>query len=180
MLYFLTPRCPREVRECLGLPRKTMESRVRRWAARGVLVCVTPSLRQARLYVLSPQARVTVLLHTDRLQTVHDGGRNPHDWAWLCAGAYRRVVLRRLTEPLSTRALRKRVIAQHPRTSLVHVQHTLRGFLARGLAERESNGRWHLTKDGAAWQQYQLPVAERLAPPSAPGPTEAFTDPHYG
>src|SRR5262245_58243497 len=109
ILELRTPRCAREIRERLGIGRKAAESALSRLAHGGVARCLTPQVRQSRLYGLSALGRL-LLAEIDPAPGRLGAAEVPLDlYAWVQAGAYRRLVLRHLTEPLRSKQLRERI-----------------------------------------------------------------------
>lgn len=177
------PRCAREVRERTGLPRKTIEGVLMRLLRAGLVACLTPTLRQARVYALSPlgQAWAAELLHqVDRRETPsvpssHSttpfpssnsfNADDPSFWAvhgWVQAGRYRRLVVRHLAELATARQLRRRILLEYQRVGLNHVRATLRELAERGVCQR-ADGLWSLTELGR-----RLQAVDRLGLPERP------------
>jgi len=171
LLLLHTPRCAREIRERIpGARRKRIETTLHRLAVDRLIRPVTRA-RQSRLY---ERTFLGELLAQDlgagadtRLPKL-----SPEEFevrAWVQAGAYRRQVLRSLAEPLTTKQIRRVVIASHERTGAGHVQRTLRDFAARGLAERDADRVWRLTPLGERLRLIELDgLLER---PAVPTPT---------
>lgn len=143
--YLATPRCPRELRELSGLGKKSVESALHRMRRSGWATCLTPHLRQARLYTLTFFGR---LLYRELIGTSPEpGGSLSKDeralalHAWVQAGRYRRLVMAHLTEPLTARALRTRILNEYQAIGANHVHAALRSLRRRGLVERR-DGRW--------------------------------------
>lgn len=143
-----SPRCAREVRERLGLKRKTTESLLARMRRRGLVTCVTPDLRQARLYALTTRGRLRAHELGAALVAEHpDRAERWALYAWVQAGRYRRLALKHLETPLTPRALRKRIGREHDRIGANNMHGVLREFRQQGLAERVESV-WRLTPAG--------------------------------
>lgn len=140
------PRCTREVRERSGLHRKSVDTAIRRAVRAGWARCVTPTLRQARLYTLTPLGRVWVREHQPECALAPSVLEAEHLelHAWVQAGRYRRLVLRHLTEPLTTNELRQRILTEYDRIGRDHVRATLRECVAKGLVVK-TDSRWVVT-----------------------------------
>jgi DNA-binding IclR family transcriptional regulator len=149
------PRCAREIAERSGLPVKTVQSVLARMADEGLARCVTPQVRQARLYALTAAGR---RLRREVLgEWPQDAGdARPLDelvvYAWIQAGRYRRLVLQHLHETMTARSLRQTILPAHPRLSMTHVYDVLRAFRRRGVVEREGDG-WRLSVLGERLQR---------------------------
>ncbi|MEL6497977.1 MAG: hypothetical protein AAFZ67_11395 [Planctomycetota bacterium] len=156
------PRPVRQLAELSGRHIDAVHSAVRRMR-RDRLVKPLTRARQSVLYGLTPLGRIL------RDQVLSDGAspeRRHTDlelFAWVSAGAHRRTVLACLTDPLTARRLRKRVITVHERTGSTHVYHTLRELEDRGLVAR-SEGLWQTTPLGRDLQ--------RVLGIRAPGPAD--------
>lgn len=148
------PRCPRELCERTGRNRKGVETALQRMVRDRLARCVTPDRRQPRFYVL------TALGEMFRQELTPPGVQAPHPshppqlgpdelqlYAWVQSGVYRRVCLRHMGLPMRARELRKKVITEHERIGMNHVQAVLREFEARGIAARRE-GRWSPTPLG--------------------------------
>lgn len=159
--YLSSPRCPRELREHTGLPRKTVESTLVRATRAGLAMCVTPELRQARLYQLTPIGREWARQSGLPLPAELADELQPsllRVYSWVQSGYYRRLVLSHLDGAYSVRELRRRILREYQRIGSNHVRATLRDFAAHGLASR--NGPlWELTDTGLTMQQMARPVA---------------------
>lgn len=183
------PRCARELRERTGLGRKTVESALRRAQRQGLVGCATPDLRQSRLYELTPLGRAWRRERADGPIDEPDdptrgellpGPINLHDtnslltYAWVQAGTYRRLVMRNLSEPMTARQLRRRIILEHPRIGANHVRNTLRQLRERSIAQAV-DGMWTLTDLGERLRAVDLRgLPER---PRLPARWTALTSP---
>lgn len=145
------PRCARELRERTGLPRKTVESSLTRMAARRIVVCVTPQIRQARLY------EPTTLGRLMRLHHGHANGLRElpqeylHLYAFVQAGQYRRLIVQCLDEPLTPKQLRRQILKHYDRIGIGHV------YRVAGVLERMRL----LTLDGPMYSLSRLGFSVR-------------------
>ena len=155
------PRCPREIRERIpGSHRKQIETSLHRLAQDRLIECVTPNIRQSRLY------RRTYLGNL----LVHElTGEEPISWrintdeefairAYIQAGKYRRFVLRAMDpdREQTPKEIRKSVLPMYRRIGANHVHTVLRGFREHGIAEPDEHRRWSLTELGKTMLDIEL------------------------
>lgn len=154
------PRCAREIRERVpGTRRKQIETVLQRLAQDRLIACVTPEIRQSRLYqrtylgdllvfeVLGELAATQVELSRDELRTR----------AYVQAGRYRRLVLRVVGEdPHTARELRKSILPMYARIGMGHTHQALRELCAKSIVRRDGHGRWTLTGLGEKLQAIEL------------------------
>ena len=149
------PRCARELAERAGLPRKTVESTLTRMAARRIVVCVTPQVRQARLYEPTTLGRL-MRLHHGHTDGMHD---HLHEYlflyAFIQAGRYRRLVVQCLDEPMTPKQLRSRILQHYERIGMGHVHRVLSVLRCRRLIQCD-DGLWSLTMMGACIRRGML------------------------
>ena len=146
------PRCARELRELTRMHKKTVESTLRRMTKEGWTICVTPQARQARLYQLTYFGHLLLAELTGPGDSESSDAAAPPPEslevrAWVQAGRYRRLVLKHLTEPMTARALRRRILVVYQAIGSNHVHATLRELRRRGLVQH-SDGLWHRTLSG--------------------------------
>jgi hypothetical protein len=145
------PRCARQLRERSGCKRKAVETAIKRMADQRLVQCITPGLRQSRLYVLTPLGRLIV--HEMTGHSVPDLPDLPWPlYAWIQAGTYRRLVLRHLAHPMSPKSLRMSIVAEHKQVGANHVHTVLRDFAQRGIA-RNDGRTWSLSPLGEAFRR---------------------------
>lgn len=149
------PRCARELSEHLGLSRKAVESALARLTHRGVVACVTPALRQSRLYDLTPIGRAWKASVTGTRPSALESPPPLELYAWVQAGSHRRAALRHLTGTMTAVELRPRLSPANPGMAMCHVWAVLREFRTKGLAESD-RGRWRLTDVGRELQAHLL------------------------
>jgi hypothetical protein len=150
------PRCTRELAEFLGKSPKAVESALARLVRLGTVACVTPDIRQARLYDLTVIGRAWRSASGSGQQI--DASLRPdlHTYAWVQAGAYRRIVLKHLAlDPRTPRQVRDGIKVAAPRMGMVHVWETLLTLADRGLAHRDGRV-WTLTPEGSRVKAYAL------------------------
>ena len=161
------PRCARELRERTRMTRKAVESGIQRLVRRRLVRCITPDVRQSRLY---ERTALGHLLAQEIRPTARRVSATGHAsaYAWLQAGSYRRVILRHLAVPLTARELRKLANRQHPRLGANHVHAVLRNFAELGIALRHADSSWSLTRLGETLRDADLDgLLERPAIPLA-------------
>lgn len=169
LLLLSTPRCARELRErILGSSRKRIESALHRLALDRLVVCVTPELKQSRMY----QRTVLGQLLAKELGS---GRHSEPAWvfsldelrlrAWVQAGRYRREVLRVMAYPATPKQLRKAANRACPRFGANHVHKVLRDFDKRGIARRFNIQYWRLTPLGERFRHVELEeLSQRVIP----------------
>lgn len=151
LLLLHMPRCAREVRERIpGSKRKQIETTMHRLRDQGLIVCVTPKLLQSRLYARTALADQLVWrlsgVQPSRSHTLNQAELNLR--SWICAGRYRRLVLRVMDEPMTPKQIRRRVLPLYQRISPNHVHGVLREFAARSIAQGDPWRHWRLTPLG--------------------------------
>lgn len=151
LLLLHMPRCAREVRERIpGSKRKQIETTMHRLRDQGLIVCVTPKLLQSRLYARTALAEQLVWrqsgVQPSRSHTLNQAELNLR--SWICAGRYRRLVLRVMDEPMTPKQIRRRVLPLYERISPNHVHGVLREFAARSIAQGDPWRHWRLTPLG--------------------------------
>ena len=145
------PRCAREVRERIpGSKRKQIETTMHRLRDQGLILCVTPKLLQSRLYARTALGdRLAWRLSGIQPSRSHTLNQAELDLrAWICAGRYRRLVLRVMDEPMTPKQIRRRVLPLYERISPNHVHGVLRDFAARSIAQGDPWRHWRLTPLG--------------------------------
>ena len=150
LLRLEAPRCPRELRERIpNASRKGVETAVRRLLARRLIECVTPELRQSRLYRRTHLGRLLAEeLGAPDAELPDFSESELRVYAWVQAGAYRRETLRAMDGPHTPRRLRRLVLPYHERFGATHLHTVLREFTDRGVAVRDALGMWRLTDLG--------------------------------
>lgn len=140
------PRCPRELAERTGLHPRAVLTALSRMCTEGMVECLTPSVRQGRLFGPTVVGR---LMRRERWASDASPLQESDVllYAFVQAGVYRRLVIEHLSEPADPKQLRQRICACHPRMGINHVHATLRELRAHGLVLR-SNGVWSLTETG--------------------------------
>ena len=69
-------------------------------------------------------------------------------YAWVQAGRYRRLVLRVMGEPLTTKQILKAILHHYERIGANHVHTVLWNLAHKSVARRLDDGRWMLTSKG--------------------------------
>jgi DNA-binding transcriptional ArsR family regulator len=151
------PRCPRELAERTGLHPRAVLTALARMGRDGLVECVTPHLRQGRLF------RPTMLGRLARRELARVRGDSAPDvdvgtYAFVQAGTYRRLIVEHLDEPADPRQLRQRICTTHQRMGINHVHATLRELRARGLVV-DADGVWSLTEAGRRIRSHALSPA---------------------
>ncbi len=157
LLLLSCPRCCREVRERIpGSHRKCIETAFARLKADRLIEPVT-SCHQSRLYRRSSLGNLLAK------ELTGDAPECPHDLtqeelelrSWICAGRYRRLVLRAISQPMTAKQIRKIILPHFEQIGANHVHRTLRAFRVRAIVVPHDVG-WELTSSGSLQRDVEL------------------------
>lgn len=165
--WLVTPRCARELSELACVPVKTAQSVLWRSARLGLVACVTPDVRQSRLYRLSPLGSAWIAEAQGEMPACTEWDEfTLRLRAWVQSGKYRRAVLSTLDGPMTPQGLRKNIRHVLPslRAGINHVQRTLQSLrdvrLVRTIVSRRT-----------LW--VRTPLGDRVHAMSATGDTRS-------
>lgn len=149
-----SPRCARELAEHLGIPTKSAQTGLLRLQRRGLVACMTPGLRQCRMYARTVRGRLVAGEAGAVPVTVEVPGWYLELHAQLQAGRLRRRLLSALHTAIDSRALRRQLIAAGHSMGMSHLYATLRWLQRHRVVVRDGAGRWGLTPLGERLRRY--------------------------